>query len=567
MPAGRGAAADVPTVCVSYAEGPITFDTVAAKKSFYNNAGYLWQHYPAELGGLQFVRHAHLKEDDVLIDAPRGVTIYLVIGTGPKADSIKKTIEDLGWNELGDVRLIDGKQVGAAMAYKLTTDKPLHVTVSGGGPRGITVVAKTLGNYVAQPVAAPVPSAPAPVLGSVAPATSPPAGPAAVETTTPKPPRSFEFPTDAALTPNSAARVAMPQASINALEIFETGSGLALGRTSEMILTVTPGHNPKKLEFRFVGKVGHQMDDVRDELLRFVHVSYPKWYVEDAEVTFEDKEVQHDGTSCGAALGTVLCSVLNGFSIDTQVAMTGDISANGKVRAIGGLSAKLSGAVDGHCSIAIIPTDNYDQLVDAVIYSGSKKATDIQVLGAATLTDAIAFARTDREDKLTQAITAFAEIQKAVKKSPDYLLKKEAAAALNNVLALAPQHLSAKVLLEVTLSKGPHHLSATATQYYASLAAWPALDSLEQHEEKPRIVSSVVVRSGLADLRKLLPIANDSARPLVEAWLRFLQAWNDHQEGNGSLRAIEAQRQSLLDEMKREESDPKLMQKMLKEGI
>ena len=110
-------------------------------------------------------------------------------------------------------------------------------------------------------------------------------------------------------------------------------------------------------------------------------MTYPNWNVETAEISFEDKYTKHDGGSIGAAVGTMIMSVIQGFAIDPDLAITGDISANGKVRAIGGVSAKLHGAIASRCIIAAIPMENEGQLVDAVVYNGPQLVSDIQVIG------------------------------------------------------------------------------------------------------------------------------------------------------------------------------------------
>jgi hypothetical protein len=95
------------------------------------------------------------------------------------------------------------------------------------------------------------------------------------------------------------------------------------------------------------------------------------------------------------------------------------------------------------------------------------------------------------------------------------------------------------------------------------------LDVLQQRDASRdrNKVPSGVIRSGIADLRKLRPLADPKVRPLVDAWLKFIGAWNDLQQGEGSAQTLEAQRQSLLDEMAREQADPQSMQKMLKDGM
>ena len=89
-------------------------------------------------------------------------------------------------------------------------------------------------------------------------------------------------------------------------------------------------------------------------------LSYPNWYVGQAEITFEDKHIAQDGGSIGTAIGTMILSCVQGFTIDPSVAITGDIGANGKTRNIGGVSAKIKGATASKCAVVAIPEDNLD---------------------------------------------------------------------------------------------------------------------------------------------------------------------------------------------------------------
>ena len=69
----------------------------------------------------------------------------------------------------------------------------------------------------------------------------------------------------------------------------------------------------------------------------------------------------------------------------------------------------------------------------------------------------------------------------------------------------------------------------------------------QQHQ-----VHSAVIQSGLSSLRKLRPIADIKVRPLIDAWVSFIQAWDYFEQGAGSAYSVETQRQSLLNEMTKE---------------
>lgn len=343
---------------------------------------------------------------------------------------------------------------------------------------------------------------------------------------------------------------------------------MMLGRTSEVVLTVTPSDTPKLVSARFVTPVGDQMCMARDEALRFIRVTYHNWYAGTAELSFEDKYTAHDGGSIGAALGTLILSAVHGFDIDSNTAITGDISANGKVRAIGGVSAKIRGATASQCKVVALPMENLDQLIDMITYSGPATVTDIQVIGISKLNDAVAVMRVDRDTKLVQAIALFDGVRQSIKKSPDFLHSKEAQEKLGQILELAPQHLSAKLLLLIAHDQQPKTLSTTASMYYTFVAVRAMLPILTERSQLGNVkVPSTVLRDGLGDLKKLRPMADESVRPLIDAWYRFIWGWNMFQAGNVSRETLESQAQAIDDAMAKLQADQDLMQKMLKEGI
>jgi len=546
---------DSATVRVMYASGPTTIAVLSETVAYFTNRKYLLGQIPPEIQGLKFTRRACRQASDVMIDAPSGVPIYLLVDTdtdgGQHAtekavQQINKSLAASGWKKLGDLGIVGRKNAWFAI-YGQTFADARRFTLTGGFS-GVVVAAKSLvldagdGNGGSKPD----------------------------ETAEASPASTLHIDSipDTTPIPGPSTRPAQPQATVDALEVYEMDNGMMLGQTSEATLTLTASATPKPVTVRFVTKVGNQMTLARDEALRYIHLKYPNWYVSKAEITFEDKYVAHDGGSIGAAIGTVILSCIQGFNIDPNVAITGDISANGKVRAIGGVSAKIKGAIASKCTLVAIPAQNIDQLTDAVIYNGPGIISDIQVIGIANLDDAVATLRTDRDAKLTEAIALFAQAQKSLKNSSS-LSGKDVRSTLQQVLTLAPQHLSAQLLLAMAQGKAPATLSAAASEYYTFESVGSMVDALKERSgsKAAQSVPSSVVRTGLAKLRELRPLADPTMRPLIDAWVRFIAAWNQMQEGLDSPKEVEQQRQLLLDEMAKENADADLMQKMLKEGI
>ncbi|HSV14431.1 MAG TPA: S16 family serine protease, partial [Tepidisphaeraceae bacterium] len=479
-----------PPVRVQFASGDTAIAPLRMGQKYFINRKYQLGQLPEELDGLVYTHRNGGRPCEVTIDAPAGATVYLLVDSdkGDNADAsgvreMNAKLAESGWTRLEDVK---GPARSRPAVYKQTFDAEKRITIAGAGFAGVDVAAKSL------------------VLANLSAQDDKAAGAAAVENVP---------------TAGPTTEVANPQATIKAIELYETESGMMLGQTSEAVLTVTRGDAAKMTNVRFATSVGNEMQMARDDALRFIRINYPNWYADTAEITFEDKYVKHDGGSIGAAVGTLLLSVIEGFNIDPAAAITGNISANGKVRAIGGVAAKIRGAVASKCSVVAVPNENFNQLIDAMSYGGPSAISDVQIIGISTLADAVAAMRSDRDEKLAKAIALFGEIQQKLKdealqspaKKPaaGYIHSKEAQEKLGQVLALAPEHCSAKLLLMVAQDKQPRTLSPAASQYYTFVAVRGMLPVLIERDftNDKHQVTPAVVRQGLADLKKVRAIA------------------------------------------------------------
>jgi len=74
--------------------------------------------------------------------------------------------------------------------------------------------------------------------------------------------------------------------------------------------------------------------------------------------------VSKDGPSAGAAITTVIYSLLNKKKIKNDVAMTGEITLQGKITAIGGLKEKIMGAIKNGVKTILYPKDNHREFTE-----------------------------------------------------------------------------------------------------------------------------------------------------------------------------------------------------------
>ncbi len=69
-----------------------------------------------------------------------------------------------------------------------------------------------------------------------------------------------------------------------------------------------------------------------------------------------------DGPSAGVAILTAIISAVKGVPVPQDMAVTGEISLRGKVKAVGGLHAKIYGAKQAGVQTVYVPKDNMDNL-------------------------------------------------------------------------------------------------------------------------------------------------------------------------------------------------------------
>ena len=84
----------------------------------------------------------------------------------------------------------------------------------------------------------------------------------------------------------------------------------------------------------------------------------------DVHVHVPEGATPKDGPSAGIAMYTTLVSVFTKTPVRKDVAMTGEITLQGRVLPIGGLKEKLLSALRGGIKTVIIPKENEKDLVE-----------------------------------------------------------------------------------------------------------------------------------------------------------------------------------------------------------
>ena len=98
--------------------------------------------------------------------------------------------------------------------------------------------------------------------------------------------------------------------------------------------------------------------------------------------------VPKDGPSAGGAITVALYSLLNEREVRNDVAMTGEITLQGKITAIGGLDLKIVGGIRAGVTTFVYPAENdreFDEFMEK--YKGNEMLSGITFHAVSTIHD------------------------------------------------------------------------------------------------------------------------------------------------------------------------------------
>ena len=145
-------------------------------------------------------------------------------------------------------------------------------------------------------------------------------------------------------------------------------TGLAWTRAGGEILFIESKLTEGKGGVLITGQLGDVMKESVQIAISLVKSLYPEeskiFTDHDLHIHVPAGAVPKDGPSAGITLVTALSSLVTGKAVDTDYAMTGEVSLRGGVMPIGGLPEKLMAAQRAGITKVFIPYDNQDDLED-----------------------------------------------------------------------------------------------------------------------------------------------------------------------------------------------------------
>ncbi|MEW8995254.1 ATP-dependent protease LonB [Clostridium sp.] len=135
------------------------------------------------------------------------------------------------------------------------------------------------------------------------------------------------------------------------------------------------GDKGRKLKRKSTAR--NSIDNVITVLERLYNIDTKKY---DIHVNFPGG-IPVDGPSAGISMTTAIYSAITGRSVDNNIAMTGEISIHGEVKPVGGVTAKITGAIKAGATKVLIPNENWQE-----VYKDYK---DIKVIPVYTIKEVI----------------------------------------------------------------------------------------------------------------------------------------------------------------------------------
>jgi Lon-like ATP-dependent protease len=141
----------------------------------------------------------------------------------------------------------------------------------------------------------------------------------------------------------------------------------------------------KEKEFVATGKLG----EIAKEAVKNVSAIIKKYFGEDIQnydvyVQFLQTYEGVEGDSASIAVATSIISALKKIPVRQDTAMTGSLSVRGEVLPVGGVSAKVEGAIEAGIKRILVPKSNMEDII-----LGEDKLKQIEIIPVETITQVL----------------------------------------------------------------------------------------------------------------------------------------------------------------------------------
>lgn len=142
-------------------------------------------------------------------------------------------------------------------------------------------------------------------------------------------------------------------------------TGLAYTPYGGDILPIEVNHFPGSGKLVLTGKLGEVMKESATIALDYIQANAHKYEIDsklfkdrDIHIHVPEGAVPKDGPSAGVAMTVAIISAMTGKAVNSDVAMTGEVTLRGNVLPIGGLREKTLAALRSGIKTVLIPDEN-----------------------------------------------------------------------------------------------------------------------------------------------------------------------------------------------------------------
>ncbi len=148
-------------------------------------------------------------------------------------------------------------------------------------------------------------------------------------------------------------------------------TGLAWTEAGGDIIFIEARLTPGKGNLTLTGQLGQVMQESAKAALSYIRSKSDKlkfdpdfYYNSDIHIHVPSGAIPKDGPSAGIAIAVALASMLGKRKIKKDVALTGEITSNGKVLKVGGIKEKVLAAHRAGVKTVVLPKSNEKNLID-----------------------------------------------------------------------------------------------------------------------------------------------------------------------------------------------------------
>lgn len=293
---------------------------------------------------------------------------------------------------------------------------------------------------------------------------------------------------------------------------------------------------------RFLGPLTMKGLDAVMKSVQGLHGGWPRG--QRVTLSFSERiaPVELEAATLPSAL--LLDSMIRDWDIDPSYAVIGMLKPDGSIEAVGAIAGRLDGAARARIARLAVPAGNEDQVADYLLSAGITAFVGTQVFTVKHYNDAGRLSLTKLDAQTAEAVTLFGSVQRTLAamgpaRSVGLLRDARVQATLEKVLAAAPTHLSARVLLDWGTGKRTQ-ISLGGTMDAIDRYAATLLRGFRAKNPEAIALPKDRVALEVTQLRRLRDRIDVQARPYLEALLRFGEALQKAQSPGGSSRAAQA---------------------------